>query len=556
MLLYVKKYKSDIIYLSLFTFIFLLVAIMFFQRQSDLLNDCGREAYLAQEVMRGKVLYKDLLNIYGPLSYQLNAFFFKLFGLHLNTLFIVGNFIAYGIALTIYFIARFFTTEFLSFSFAVFTTVIGVASSSVFNFVFPYTFAMTYALLAVLLSIVLMLMHFKTSKWYFLPLSFFFLGFSLTSKLDFAGQLFVLITYSLFVTRVSFKKHILNIIAFLVVPVFSWGALFAKGLTLTELFVIGNLYTKIISSESSRLFSLRIFGLLPYFDNLFKNFVTFIINIFLFFTLGFILYNVKIRTKSKAILFGLFIVVAQIISWTCSANEFVLIVPLLCCFLILLVIKNIKNLRAINHLDLSFILLLTTSILLASRNFFYIGLYAPYGLFVFPLLFLAGIVFIATYLPQYIKLKDNNAFINILAVLVLLISSNFFILFSDSIFSSEKVKLNTQKGTIYISEDEYNIYQRVVKSCSKIPNGNRLLILPESPIINFFLDKESDPFYYSLFPPFIEAYGEDKIIEDLRKRPNTSFLIIPDPIVIWNKKHFCYDYGQKICKYIMTPKKS
>ena len=41
--------------------------------------DCGREVYYPQEILNGKVLYKDLFNIYGPFAYLFNAFLYKIF---------------------------------------------------------------------------------------------------------------------------------------------------------------------------------------------------------------------------------------------------------------------------------------------------------------------------------------------------------------------------------------------------------------------------------------------------------------------------------------------
>ena len=58
-----------------------LVALLtFVGHYSGLLIDFGREVYYPEQILNGKILYKDLFNIYGPLAYQFNAILYKLFG--------------------------------------------------------------------------------------------------------------------------------------------------------------------------------------------------------------------------------------------------------------------------------------------------------------------------------------------------------------------------------------------------------------------------------------------------------------------------------------------
>jgi hypothetical protein len=52
----------------------------------DPLIDFGRELYLPWQITRGKILYRDLASLFGPLSPYVNAFWFRLFGTSLTTL--------------------------------------------------------------------------------------------------------------------------------------------------------------------------------------------------------------------------------------------------------------------------------------------------------------------------------------------------------------------------------------------------------------------------------------------------------------------------------------
>ncbi len=52
----------------------------------DPLVDFGRELYVPWQITRGKMLYRDLASLFGPLSPYLNALWFSLFGVSLTTL--------------------------------------------------------------------------------------------------------------------------------------------------------------------------------------------------------------------------------------------------------------------------------------------------------------------------------------------------------------------------------------------------------------------------------------------------------------------------------------
>lgn len=52
----------------------------------DPLTDFGRELYVPWQLAEGKVLYRDIASLFGPLSSYVNAAFFKAFGVSLTTL--------------------------------------------------------------------------------------------------------------------------------------------------------------------------------------------------------------------------------------------------------------------------------------------------------------------------------------------------------------------------------------------------------------------------------------------------------------------------------------
>ncbi|MFH1847084.1 MAG: hypothetical protein ABH869_05970, partial [Candidatus Omnitrophota bacterium] len=56
----------------------------------DLIIDTGRELYVPLMLSEGKLLYKDIVYVYGPFVPYLHALLFKLFAPHLNWLILSG----------------------------------------------------------------------------------------------------------------------------------------------------------------------------------------------------------------------------------------------------------------------------------------------------------------------------------------------------------------------------------------------------------------------------------------------------------------------------------
>ena len=79
-------FKKDIGIIFLLILLFLAIIPFFYLKQGLMLIDTGREFYIPQQMLEGNVLYKDIYNIYGALSYQINAVLMAIFGQKINVL--------------------------------------------------------------------------------------------------------------------------------------------------------------------------------------------------------------------------------------------------------------------------------------------------------------------------------------------------------------------------------------------------------------------------------------------------------------------------------------
>ena len=66
--------------------VFLTLAAWSWRKWPDPIVDFGRELYVPWQITRGRVLYRDIASLFGPLSPYVNAFWFRVFGVSLTTL--------------------------------------------------------------------------------------------------------------------------------------------------------------------------------------------------------------------------------------------------------------------------------------------------------------------------------------------------------------------------------------------------------------------------------------------------------------------------------------
>lgn len=81
---------------------FVALASWSWRRWPDILVDFGHELYVPWQLSEGRVLYRDLALLYGPLSQYLNAGLFTVFGVSLTTLIVANLVVVAGIAGLLY----------------------------------------------------------------------------------------------------------------------------------------------------------------------------------------------------------------------------------------------------------------------------------------------------------------------------------------------------------------------------------------------------------------------------------------------------------------------
>lgn len=244
----------------------IIIFCLFYGKYGDINIDSFREAYISQEMIQGKALYKDIFCIYSPLSYLINSVLFFIFGIKLKTLYIAGLAALCGIIYIIGKISEQFLNKFETFSISLLFISAFALSPNVFNPFFPYSYGLLYGILFILCSI-----WFVIKEKY--PFAYFFYALAICSKYEFL----LLIPLLIFITG---KKDLLkNITAFISPILITFVILLISGAGIKYILLNAGL-TAVMAQTSTLHWFYSSMGLIFRWEHLpiyFENFIKFFI---------------------------------------------------------------------------------------------------------------------------------------------------------------------------------------------------------------------------------------------------------------------------------------
>jgi hypothetical protein len=140
--------------------LFLALSAWTWRKWPDVLVDFGRELYVPWQLLAGKVLYRDLAHLNGPLSPYLNALWFYIFGVSLTTLIVINLILTAVVTTTIFFLMKRSCDRLTATcSCMVFLCISAFAHFTFtgnYNFVCPYSHELTHGILLSILMILFM----------------------------------------------------------------------------------------------------------------------------------------------------------------------------------------------------------------------------------------------------------------------------------------------------------------------------------------------------------------------------------------------------------------
>ncbi len=499
---------------------------------TSLYYDLGRELTFPQAILDGKVLYKDIFNLFGPMSYLLNAFILKIFGSSFTILYYAGCITAVTFVSGVYFLSRLVLNRKYAFLITLFSIIVGIMStnSSNANYVFPYAYAIMYGMTAFIWAVYFLIKFQQNSKFLFLLISTFLTGFAVCNKYEFILFGAFMLVFGVIRTYKNKMLCFANIVLFFVPSIICFIYLFFQGLTINDFFEALILIRNIIFTESYQFYYRHIGAIFSFYELrlLINSFIIFIVCI-LFLTSSFV-----ITQKHK--IYGPFCVMLYAGCSYYLLNNFVYknyniydnLLSFMVIFVFALFLFKFKNLNKEK-------LLLGLSVIFVSYKIFWGCFLHHYGVYYIPILLIALFAILD-------KHNVKKAIVTYLLVIMsMFIYYNIKELPNNSYKISDKINSNRQTALPANKLIEYINLNTL--------DSDKIVVYPEGMILNYLTKRKGEFFYYSIQPAYVEIFGEKNIISYFQNSKPEYFVIIPMELFTYNKGYLC-DYFSDFCEFL------
>lgn len=569
--------KNTNINISILFIILTAICFILYGKSGSFIYDSFREAIIPEQIIQGKLLYKDILCLFPPLGYYLNALLFKIFGSHLLVLYIASYICSGVIIVCIYKIMKELTSEKTAFYSALSVLLIFIfrheeqGSASYF---LPYSYSLIYALSFCFLSLTCLVLFNKKQNLKYMYFACLFSGISIAFKYDYLAFSLILLYFLL--KQKSVKIFLKGLILFFIPTIITFGSFIlyagseAFDILKNEVIYLNGFAANQLVVQYNKSFLPQ--SLSPeIINNIITSFIRFTEYIIVLYILSLCIYFIykklsykKIYSAVFSLFLGLIIMYilfgingAELKNFLYSSSKLYLHINfvflpyvLVISTIILCIYKKIKNLK-ITETEKFFIIMLLSAYAIAFRD--YAALYiSNIGNFTAVAFWLLFIYFILSILPQNIKFLNNNTFKNSFCIALILYSLTYSIqyIYNAKIMTH---KIDTPKGIIYVSDVFYPILNKSLTHAKENIQGTNksLLYVEEGMHIHYLLDIPFiDTHIYALNPHNIPVLGEDYIINIIDKHKTDyiySFISSNHSV----HGDFGKDYAKEIFKYIL-----
>ena len=535
----------------------------------DLIIDTGREAYVPLALISGRMLYRDIFYLYGPIPPYFNAFLFKIFGSSINTLVLSGVIAASFTGILIYRISRVFLDAAMS-ALAVLTFLFVFAFghyyyAGIFNFIVPYSYPAVYAALFSLGALYLFYKWINKGVLIFTYASSICAVLALLSKIEIGAA--ILLALFICAGIYSRKNKIMSLLIFSAFPVFAAGTTYYIFFVLSE-GMIGrsNLRDVFLSNvNTGNLFSMNLFGSGDFFKSGMVIAKTSIYYVLLcaFFISGGYLAGYTGRSKNRFLKpVAYFLIIALVFSaarwflemffaYYLQYRALPLILLIMSAVFLIRFWKDKANARYALISGLSLF-----SFFLMPRIF----LKAWAGQFGFYLLVPAMIVYYVFFLkviPDFLKQEKVRNFYRLCFIFLsaLFIVSHFNI--SRFFYENRTLEISSERGRLYVLDRKANyINKELIDFLAKNTRDDETLaVFPEGVFINFLSKRENPLYYYQYLPvDLVRESLEDDIIKEMEIKKIDYVVIHPRNVAEYGYVAFGYDYGKNITAVLISRK--
>lgn len=213
------KNNNNFLFIILLFIFFVLNCMLFWKQSLHVMLDIGREFIIPSAILKGKLLYRDILNIYGPMGYLLNAGVFKLFGKNFSSLNFMGAVSGIVFVYCSYFISREFVSKLTSFALAILMCTL-LFNSSLYNFLTPYSYNAVYGLASYTLSALFLIRYIKKCDVKDVLIAASAGGFCISNKMEYYWLPMILAFAVLYIRPLAVKDLLKTFLCFMIFPIF------------------------------------------------------------------------------------------------------------------------------------------------------------------------------------------------------------------------------------------------------------------------------------------------------------------------------------------------
>lgn len=527
------------------------------------------------QISSGKVLYKDLAHLFGPLSQYANALLFKLFGASYTTIIVANTVVLVCfISLLYLFLKRSCSrlTAFLAcgvvLSVFSFSQYVGIGN---YNFISPYSHEATHGILLSLLMIYQLWRFTANKRKRDLALAGLIFGLIFLTKVDILFSAAVVICVFFFLDWLQYRdlgstaKSAGVFFACSCIPSLVFFGYFVSFMPFGRAIrsVCGSWIGLLGTGVTQNSFYIRSMGL----DNPAGNVLTMIVHtvivIITIATVFFLSYSLRKHKDSLAFVCLCAVLLAVTVSLVLFVNLYTIghSLPLLSLLSFLFLFYSYlkmqkrdeeKARRLITMLLWSvFSLCMVWKMILVCKLFHY-GFY----------LALPSVVLLVTmlvwYLPEWFdnKFSGGSVFRVVMLVMIVLLSFRF-IQTSNMIYKTKTYPIGAGNDRIVTYDPKVDprgplTAQAVEWIRSNLTERETFVVLPEGVMINY-LTKRTNPIPYTNFMmPEMLTYGEDTILDAFVRYSPDYFVIAHKNTAEYGVGYFGQDsrYGKKIMDWI------
>jgi len=523
----------------------------------DILVDVGREMYVPMELASGKLLYRDIIYVYGPFSPYFNASLFKLFGTHINSLVFSGLITISLASFFLYKISRGFLNIFFSiFCVLTFLFVFAFGHHTYFgnyNFVVPYTYAATHGITLALAAVYCFFLWWNKRERRYIYSCSLCIFLTLLCRLEIGTAL--LLSYLIggilliIFLRDENKIYKTYFTFLLVIPIVFTVLVFSAFYLNSKAIVQSGVFAANLSYKEP--FTARLFGS----DDLLAN-IFIMLKTFLYYILYCVLFTAGAYLIEKRRAFTFLISLVFIFITFMSFGKFFKYslqyraLPILTLIALFISVRDLV--RKKDKKELFFIVLAVFSFFVLVRMLFHAWA-GHYGFYILVPSLLIYYIFFLKMIPERLNLLISKRFftLSFIFLFTLFIISHFNV--SKLCYDARTLRVDTNRGNLCVfNNDREQRYGELIEFLrNDTGKEETVMVIPQGIAINFLSERKNPFRYYSYLPIDIAQKDiADKIISDMEQKEVDYVVFTQKSTAEFGYPVFGRDYGRVIFEYI------